>query len=341
MPRLRHASRRSWSEVGERLLHSELYRETPVVQIDDDDLEATIWAKLEFLLPSGSTKDRVAAAILGHAIHDGAIGPQDLVVEASSGSTSIALAMHCATLGLRFRAVMPEGVSRERVLLIERFGGEVELTPPLRGLRGALERVDEITHEPGTFAARQFENPLNLEAHRRTTGAELVRQVPRPLDGFVAGLGTGGTLMGIAHALRDHGSTARIVRALPATGALCGANPEISSAIPGVVEGFSRLYRPADVLLDGDIIVRDRDAIDVARELCARGFPVGPSSGLNFAAARRLARELGPGAHIATVFCDRLERYFSTELFEDLAGGSTLEGVVSAAPPTCSSPARR
>jgi cysteine synthase A len=207
------------------------------------------------------------------------------------------------------------------VLLIQRYGGEVEITPPLRGLRGALERVDELAVEPGVFAPRQFANPRNLDAHRLGTGPELIAQVRRPLDGFVAGLGTGGTLMGVAHALRDNGSTARIARAVPATGALCGADPEISSAIPGVIDGFSTLYHPADVLLDGEIVIRDREAVTTARALCARGYPVGPSSGLNYAASLRLAQELGPGAHVATVFCDRMERYFSTELFADLTHG--------------------
>jgi cysteine synthase A len=311
-------SGRPWPAVGDALLASELYRGTPVVRIDEPELDATIWAKLEYLLPSGSTKDRVAAYVLGQAIRAGDLGPDDLVVEASSGSTSIALAMICASVGLQFRAVMPTGVSRERLLLIRRYGGEVELTPPLRGLRGALERVEELASGPGMFTPRQFENALNLEAHRRGTGAELAAQVGRPMDGFVAGLGTGGTLMGIAHALRERGSTARIARALPTTGALCGGDPEVSSAIAGIVEGFSRLYRPGDVLLDGEIVVPDAAAIAAARELSARGFPVGPSSGLNYAAARRLAVELGPGAHVATVFCDRMERYFSAGLFEDL-----------------------
>ena len=309
---------RSWPAVGDALLASELYRDTPVVRIEQPELDATIWAKLEYLLPSGSTKDRVAASVLGHAIRTGELAPGDTVVEASSGSTSIAMAMVCASVGLRFRSVMPTGVSGERVLLIRRYGGEVELTPPLQGLRGALERVEELASEPGVFAPRQFENALNVDAHRLGTGAELAAQVGRPLDGFVAGLGTGGTLMGIAHALRERGSAARVARALPTTGALCGGDPEVSSAIPGIVEGFSRLYRPADVLLDGSIVVADRAAVLAARELSARGFPVGPSSGLNLVAARRLAVELGRGAHVATVFCDRMERYFSTALFADV-----------------------
>lgn len=309
----------AWSAAGRRLLRSRLYRGTPVVELHETDPEATISVKLELMLPSGSTKDRVAAHVLARGILDGELRRDDLVVEASSGSTSISLAMICASLGLRFRAVMPAGVSRERVLLIRRYGGEVELTPALRGLKGSLERVEQVAAQSGTYATRQFENPLNVEVHRRATGPELIAQASRPLDGFVAGVGTGGTLIGIGHALRDRRSRARIVRATPTTGAMCGGNPEISSAIPGVIDGFSRLYRPAEIALDGEVIIRDDEAVHTARRLCARGLPTGPSGGLNYAAALRLAAELGPGAHVGTVLCDRPERYFSAGLFEDVA----------------------
>lgn len=317
-------SQSSWHALGRRLLDDPRYRQTPVLQLDVPGDDVTVWAKLEYQLPSGSTKDRVASAILGEAICGGELGPDDLVVEASSGSTSISLAMCCASLGLRFRAVMPEGVSRERVLMIGRYGGEVELTRPFSGLRGALERVEQLA-EQGAFAPRQFANRTNLEAHRGGTGRELIEQVERPLDGFVAGVGTGGTLMGVAHALRDRGSDARVARAVPSAGGACGGDPEVSSAIPGIVEGFSRLYRPAEVLLDGEIVVPDREALETTRELCAQGLPVGPSSGLNYAAAVRLGRELGPGSQVATVFCDRMERYFSTPLFEDLGQDETTD----------------
>jgi cysteine synthase A len=316
-PHATEAAHAHWPAVGAALLADERYRGTPVLRLDDPDHDVTVWAKLEYQLPSGSTKDRVASAMLGEAICDGTLGPDDLVVEASSGSTSIALAMCCASVGLTFRAVMPEGVSRERVLMIGRYGGEVELTAPFHGLRGALERVDELA-EDGAFAPRQFANRRNLEAHRRGTGVELLGQVDGTIDGFVAGVGTGGTLMGIAHALRDAGSDARVARAVPSAGGPCGADPEVSSAIPGIVEGFSQLYRPAEVLLDGEIVVPDEECLAVTRRLCAQGLPVGPSSGLNYAAAVRLGRELGPGAQVATVFCDRMERYFSTPLFGDL-----------------------
>ena len=177
---------------------------TPTVPLDDEGTGCTIWVKLEFLQPSGSTKDRLAAFVLGDAIRQGDIDESTTVVEASSGSTSIALAMACAHLRLRFVAVMPEGVSRERVLIIRRYGGEVELVAG--GPVAAIERAEALgAADPTVFLPRQFANPGNVEAHARGTGPELLRAVGRPLDGFVAGVGTAGTLMGVARAIRAAG----------------------------------------------------------------------------------------------------------------------------------------
>lgn len=312
------SAHRSWEEAGDALRDPQRFGGTDLVHLHDEETGTDVFAKLELTLPSGSTKDRVAAHIVGSAMCGGLVRPGDRIVEASSGSTSISLAMVCASAGLRFLAVMPENVSPERVLLIERYGGEIELTPAGAGLRGALERVDEIARATGAFPARQFANPLNVAAHRRGTGPELLAQLARPLDAFVAGIGTGGTLMGVALALRDAGVETRIARAMPATGALCGGNPEVSSAIPGVVDGFSELLEPGTVAPEDVVVVEDAAALAAARRLCAWGLPVGPSSGLNFEAALRLGRRLGPGAAIGTVFCDRIERYFSTALFDDL-----------------------
>jgi cysteine synthase A len=290
---------------------------TVAVPVPDPASGCTIWLKLEYLLPSGSTKDRVAAFILAHGVETGAITAETKVVEASSGSTSIALAMACATLGVKFCAVMPENVSRERTLIIKRYGGETMLTPRAAGVLGAIERTRELAAaDRCVFLTRQFENPLNARAHQRETGPELIQQVGTTIHGFVAGVGTGGTLMGIARALDEAGHQTTIARALPETGAACFAGqPEVCGGIPGIVDGLSTILEPA--LIDDEIRVDERAALLAARELCARGFPVGLSSGLNFVAARELARRLGPGKTVATVLCDRMERYFSTSLFDD------------------------
>jgi cysteine synthase A len=198
----------------------------------------------------------------------------------------------------------------------------------------------EVTEEMAAADAhvhlpRQFSNPANVEAHARTTGPELLADVGRPLDGFVAGVGTAGTLMGVARAIRAAEAEAeadvaaggaatptRIAAVRPTTGDEFAGQPEVcagfSTGIPGVVEGMSTLLDPDAVGLDADLDVADRTAIDAARELCRLGFPVGISSGLNLAGARLLASQLGSGHHVATVLCDRMERYFSTGLFDDL-----------------------
>jgi cysteine synthase A len=295
---------------------------TPTVALADEATRCTIWVKLEYLQPSGSTKDRLAAFILGQAIRDGAIDERTTVVEASSGSTSIALAMACAQLGLRFVAVMPKGVSSERVLIIRRYGGDVELVEG--GTAEAVAATEaRAAADASVFLPKQFSNPGNAEAHPRGTGPELLAAVGRPLDGFVAGVGTAGTLMGVARAIRAAGHAhTRIAAVRPTTGERFAGQPEIcaafSTGIPGVVEGMSTLLDRDAVGLEDDLDVADDLALEAARELCANGFPVGLSSGLNLVGARLLATDLGPGHHVATVLCDRMERYFSTGLFDDL-----------------------
>jgi cysteine synthase len=311
-PSAEFAERASW------LLRLPL--ETPTIPVQDEATGCTLWLKLDHLLPSGCTKDRMATSIVAHAIASGEVSPTTVVVEASSGSTSIALSMVCATLGLGFRAYMPKTVSGERVLMIRRLGGEVVLTSAEQGMQGA---VDALVLDTDTgqdlYAARQFENPRNVFAHRHSTGPELLRQVGARLDGFVAGVGTGGTLMGVAHALRDAGQDTVVARALPTATCLPGGDPEVVGGVPGVVDGMSRLLDAGAVGLAEAVEVPEREALATAREFGRRGLGIGPSSGLNIAAARRLAAELGPGHHVATVLPDRMERYFSTALFDDVA----------------------
>jgi cysteine synthase A len=227
--------------------------------------------------------------------------------------------MVCATVGVPFRAYMPKTVSGERVLMIRRLGGDVVLTPAGQGMNGA---VAALLHDSGVeadlYAARQFENPRNVFAHQHSTGPELIQQVGVRLDGFVAGVGTGGTLMGVGHALRDHGYDTIIAQALPTATFSAEGDREVVGGIPGIVEGMSRLLDPNAVGLEDAVLVPEPEAMATAREFGRRGLGIGPSSGLNIAAARRLAARLGPGHHVATVLPDRMERYFSTALFDDV-----------------------
>jgi cysteine synthase A len=294
--------------------------QTPLVPVRLDDSGPTIWCKLEFLNPSGSTKDRIATYILSKALRRGDIQPGGTVVEASSGSTSIAMALAAAQLGLRFVAVMPEGVSQERRLIIRSFGGEVLFSPRAQGIRGALAVAEQEALERGGFYPRQFSNPDNAGAHRHQTAREIIIQIPGGcVDAVVSGVGTGGTLVGLCQGFADAGCTVAAFAARPVAGtALDEAECcSFSGRIPGVVEGLSAIYAAyradADELVEVD--VPDDEAIEVCRRLIRKGFPVGPSSGLNYRAALMAAVRLGPEAHIVTVFPDRMERYFSTELF--------------------------
>jgi cysteine synthase A len=292
---------------------------TPLVPVRLDASDPVIWCKLEFLNPSGSTKDRIANYILGKALRRGEIRPGGIVVEASSGSTSIAMALAAAQMDLRFVAVMPEGVSRERRLIIQSYGGEVVFSPQAEGIRGALLGAEREAAERGGFMPLQFSNPDNPGAHRYQTAHEIIMQIPGGcVDAVVSGVGTGGTLVGLCQGLTDFGCDVAAFAARPVMGtALGGAEccSLFSSRIPGVADGLSTIYAAyrSDSLVE--LEVSDDEALELTRRLIRKGFPVGPSSGLNYRAALLAAERLGPDAHIVTVFPDRMERYFSTELF--------------------------
>lgn len=292
---------------------------TPTVALDDPASGCTIWAKLEYQMPSGSTKDRIAAHILGVGVERGEIDDRSLVVEASSGSTSIAFAMACAALGVRFLAVLPEGVSDERVLIVQRYGAEVCLSPAELGLPGAIAETERLAAaDARVFLPRQFANPDNAAAHRLRTGPELIAQVDAPIDGFVAAVGTAGTLMGVGQALRARGHRPVLARVRVAGELDAEQGGAPCSGVPGVVDCLSTILDERALGLGPEIVVARGEALAATRDLCRRGFPVGVSSGLNLCGARRLAARLGPGHHVATVFCDRMERYFSTDLFADV-----------------------
>ncbi|HLJ53505.1 MAG TPA: cysteine synthase family protein [Chthonomonadaceae bacterium] len=295
---------------------------TPLAPVQLDLDGPVIWCKLEFLNPSGSTKDRIARYILEKAWRLGRIKPGDTVIEASSGSTSIAFALASAQMNLRFLAVMPEGVSDERSLIIRAYGGEVRLSPRAAGILGAIAETERIAADTGAFLPRQFANPDNAEAHRLGTAREALDQMPGGVvDAVVSGVGTGGTLVGLYQGLSESGCRVTPVLARPidvasAPDAECCS---FSSCIPGVVDSISSIFREAELPGLRTIEVNDAHAIETARRLQRKGFPVGPSSGLNYAAAVAAHAELGrAGARVLTVFPDRMERYFTTDLFAPL-----------------------
>jgi cysteine synthase A len=307
------------AELPERHRYLHRIAPTPLVPIQLEADQPVIWCKLEFLNPSGSTKDRIARYILEKAWRQGRLKCGDLVVEASSGSTSIALALASAQLGLRFLAVMPEGVSNERVFIIKAYGGNVRFSPKAEGVRGAIAETERLGREGNVFLPRQFSNPDNPEAHKLGTAREIMDQVPGgTVSAVVSGVGTGGTLMGLFQGLCENGCDVTPVLARPVN--LVSKHEveccSFSQRIPGVADSISTIFR--EEALPGllKIEVNDEEALETTCKLMARGFPVGPSSGLNFRAAIETHRRLSdPRAVVVTVFPDRMERYFSTELF--------------------------
>ncbi|MDE3165461.1 MAG: cysteine synthase family protein [Acidobacteriota bacterium] len=295
---------------------------TPLVPVRLSEGEPAIWCKLEFLNPSGSTKDRIARYILRDAVERGEVRPGGTVIEASSGSTSIAMALVSAQLGLRFLAVMPDGVSNERVLMIRAYGGGIHLVGKAEGIGACIRESERLAKEHGAFLPRQFSNPRNPEAHANGTAREILEQIPgRRVDAVVSGVGTGGTLVGLVRGCSMGGHAPRAFVARPVD---LGQERDheccsFSCRIPGVLECASELFRASDHPGLETIEVPDREAIEATRALIRLGFPVGPSSGLNYCAAAAAARKLGT-AHVVTVFPDRMERYFTTELFRPFGG---------------------
>jgi cysteine synthase len=293
---------------------------TPLCPVQLRKDSRVIWCKLEFLNPSGSTKDRIAQHILTKAWREGKLHPGDTVVEASSGSTSIAMALASAQLGLRFVAVMPEGVSSERVLMIRAYGGEIRLTPASEGMAGALAETERMAAEQPVFLPRQFANIENAQAHRFGTAREILEQIPGgAADAVVSGVGTGGTLVGLYQGFCDLGCPVTPVHARPVNlWRECDMECcSFSNRIPGVIDCLSSIFEPQDMPDLITVEVPEDEALETTRELVRLGFPVGPSSGLNYCAALRAFDLLErPEAHVVTVFPDRMERYFTTGLFE-------------------------
>ena len=303
-----------------------LYRipPTPLVRVTlpDGGSKHGIWCKLEFLNPSGSTKDRIARHILAKACQQGKLQAGDTVAEASIGSTSIAFALACCQMGFRFVAFIPHSATSERELIIKAYGGEVRRVAG--GMPEVLQTARETSTAEGWFLGQQFANPDNTEAHRLYTGPEILSQIPDgKVDAVVSGVGTGGTLRGLHESFSSAGCQVSAHAAIPRDLALFGSNQEccslrFSSDVPGVVEGLSEIYAQWQCERLEEWEIDDCECLELTRSLWAHGFPVGPSSGLNYAAALRVASRLDPGANVVTVFPDRMERYFSHKVFAGL-----------------------
>ena len=289
---------------------------TPLVPLRFAEEGLTVFAKCEFLNPSGSVKDRLAQCVILDAERRGLLKPDSIILECTSGNTGIALSMVGAAKGYRVTILMSQGASEERRRLIRQLGAELILFQSAGQYQTGIEMSRAMAaKDPRYFLPRQFENPLNVQDHEHSTGQEILRQMPGPVDAFVAGYGTGGTLAGVGKAIKARYPQAKILAMEPAEAALLAGECPCCHFIEGVADGFiPPLLRSAPI--DGDVKVGSLEAMNMTRRLHREfGLLVGTSSGANVTAALRVAQEMGPSRNIVTILCDRAERYFSTRLF--------------------------
>lgn len=293
--------------------------DTPLfkLEIEREGLLYPLFAKAEFMNPSGSIKDRIAGFMIERAEAKGLIGPGSVIVEATSGNTGISLSMVAAVKGYKMVVVMPEHMSQERIKIMEHLGASVCLTPKEEGFEGAIFKTHIMAERDSrVFLPQQFENEDNTLAHYTTTGAEIIEQIEGKIDAFVDGVGTGGTLMGVGALLREIYGDVKIVAVEPAEAAILSGEKEFCEhKIAGIGDGFIPALLRTD-LVDEVVAIRSDDAIEMAKLLSSRfGLMVGISSGANVLASLKVLEEYGLDKTVVTVLPDRAERYFSTELY--------------------------
>jgi cysteine synthase A len=290
---------------------------TPVVKLARiNNTKSTILAKLEALNPSGSIKDIMALYMINMAEKKGLLKPGSKIIEATSGNTGISFAMLAPLKGCKFVAVMPEHMSKERRQMMQAFDAEIVLTPEKEGFVGTLKRVEQLAKEnKDVWLPRQFDNPDNIAAHREITAKRILQEVRDRIDVFVAGVGTGGTLIGVAEALRRVYRDVKIVAVEPAESAVMSGGKPSSHLIQGIGPGFiPSLVNMA--LIDEVIKVKSNDAVAMTQRLIKEeGLMVGISSGANVLAALEIAQRSGRDKTIVTILPDRGERYLSMDLF--------------------------
>lgn len=288
---------------------------TAMIPLHFPEVERTLYAKCEFLNPSGSIKDRLARTIIVDAEKHGLLNPNSIILECTSGNTGIAFAMLGAACGYRVSIVMSERASGERRRLIEQLGAELLLFSEA-GYQAGIEMTREMAaNDARYFLPRQFENSLNSLDHEHETAAEILQQMEGRVDAFVSGYGTGGTLAGCAKALRSVVPAVEVVAMEPAESALLSGEEACCHWIEGVAGGFvPPLLRGTK--LDRVIKVSSDDALRMTQRLNREfGLLVGSSSGANVAVALQVASTLDEDCRVVTILCDRAERYISTRLF--------------------------
>lgn len=303
----------------------ELIGRTPMVRLGalKEPGEAEIFAKLEYLNPGMSVKDRTALGLIRDAEERGVLAPGGTILEATAGNTGVGLALVGVARGYRVVIVMVEGYAREKMVLIRGLGGEVVLVPHGSGIPGARAKVEELLAAlPGAVPMRQFENPANPRIHYETTAPEIWEQLEGRVDGLAVGIGTGGTLTGIAGFLKERGSTA-----------CWGVEPPDSIFGGGdgkgehMVEGIGNAFFPATFdasLADGVFTIPHAESYAMVDALGRMGLPAGASSGAAVAGAKRLAKQLGERKRVVTLLTDPSERYFSKYVYDGCYEGRPI-----------------
>lgn len=299
----------------------DLIGSTPLVEVSgimrEEGLKARLVVKLESFNPGGSSKDRIALEMIEDAEQKGIIGPGATIIEPTSGNTGIGLALVGRIKGYRVILTMPETMSQERRNLLKAYGAELYLTPGSKGMRGAIEKAEELKNEiAGSFIPGQFDNPANPRAHSKTTAEEIWRDTDGKVDIFVAGVGTGGTVSGTAETLKKHNPDIQVIAVEPASSPVLEGGKPGPHGIQGIGANFvpNNFYRE---FIDRIIPVSDEAAAEASRLLArVEGILVGFSSGAAFHAALEEAKKTGnEGKIIVALLPDSGERYLSTDLY--------------------------
>ena len=301
----------------------ELTGKTPLLELhrisDEFKLEAKLLAKLECFNPAGSIKDRIAMAMIDDAERRGLLKKNSVIIEPTSGNTGIGLACIASARGYKTIIVMPETMSTERRQLIKAYGAEIVLSEGSKGMKGAIEKANELANQyTDTFIPSQFNNPANPEAHRLSTGPEIWNDTEGAVDIFVAGVGTGGTITGVGEYLKSKNKNIKVIAVEPSASPVLSEGKSGSHTIQGIGAGFIPAVLNTEVY-DEVIRITNEDAFKFGRLLCAReGVFAGISSGAALAAAVQIAhRNENIGKTIVTIFPDSGSRYLSTPLFSE------------------------
>ena len=296
---------------------TELVGETPILHLRKvvPPNVADVYAKLEYMNPGGSIKDRAALGMITKAERAGTLLPGATIFEATAGNTGVGLALIGSGRGYRTVLAVPEGFSQEKVTLMEALGAEVIRTPQSDGMQGAIAYVRErAAKTPNSFLALQFENQANPDFHYETTARELYEQMGGRIDAVVIGAGTGGTFTGVARYLKERNPKALAI-VVETQGSVLGGGPKGEHQVEGI--GVSFIPATCDLSLSDEVIaVNDRDAFDMVKKLAAiEGVLAGSSAGASVVASIAIARRLGPGKRVVTIIPDSAERYLSKDIF--------------------------